>query len=81
MQGLDLSGSRSDFIPQSAKTIAVPNLSGNLYSILKQEVELGGQALEQESAEMNGNAALGLLSAWSASRRPKTFRANSRIKC
>jgi tetratricopeptide (TPR) repeat protein len=52
MQGLDLSGSRSDFIPQSAKTIAVPHLSGNLYSILEQEVELGGQALEQESAEM-----------------------------
>jgi len=52
MQGLDLSGSRSDFIPQSAKTIAVPHLSGNLYSILEQEVELGGQALKNESAEL-----------------------------
>jgi tetratricopeptide (TPR) repeat protein len=51
MQELN-SGSRSDFIPQSAKTIAVPHLSGNLYTILEQEVELGGQALEQKSAEM-----------------------------
>src|SRR6476469_9898747 len=52
MQGLDLSGSRSDFIPQSAQTIAVPNLNGRLYSTLEQEVELGGQALKNGSAEM-----------------------------
>jgi hypothetical protein len=52
MQGLDLLSSRSDFIPQSSKTIDIPHLSGNLYSILQQEVDLGGQALKRESAEM-----------------------------
>ena len=39
-------------IPESAKTIDVPHLSQNLYSILQQEVDLGGQALQRESAEM-----------------------------
>jgi hypothetical protein len=52
MQGLNPLDSKSAFIPQSAKTIDVPHLSGNLYSILQQEVELGGQALKQESADM-----------------------------
>jgi tetratricopeptide (TPR) repeat protein len=52
MQGLDLLDSRSHFIPQSGSTIAVPQSSGNLYSTLEQEVELGGQALERESADL-----------------------------
>jgi hypothetical protein len=52
MQGLALLDSRSHFIPQSGKTIDVPHLSRNLYSILQQEVDLGGQALKRESADM-----------------------------
>jgi tetratricopeptide (TPR) repeat protein len=34
------------------KTIDGPHMSQNLYSILQQEVELGGQALKRESADM-----------------------------
>src|SRR2546423_10043061 len=52
MQGLAPKDSRSHFIPQSGKTIDVPHLSENLYSILQQEVDLGGQALKRESSEM-----------------------------
>src|SRR5438552_11584789 len=52
MQGLAPLDSRSHFIPQSGNTIDVPHLSGNLYSILQQEVDLGGQALKRESADM-----------------------------
>src|SRR5713101_6425716 len=52
MQGLDLLGSKSHFIPQFGKTIDVPHSSGNLYSILQQEVDLGVQALRRESADM-----------------------------
>src|SRR2546427_7695392 len=52
MPGLNLLDSRSHFIPQSGKTIDVPHLSENLYSILQQEVDLGGQALKRESADM-----------------------------
>src|SRR6266705_1378047 len=52
MHGLSLLDSRSHFIPQSGKTVDVPHLSGNIYSILQQEVELGGQALKRESADM-----------------------------
>src|SRR6266542_6828463 len=52
MQGLDLLDSRSHVIPQSGKTIDVSGLSQNLYSILQQEVDLGRQALERESADM-----------------------------
>ena len=52
MQGLDLSNPRSHFIRESAKTIDVPHLSQNLYSILQQEVDLGSQALKRESADM-----------------------------
>jgi tetratricopeptide (TPR) repeat protein len=52
MQGLDLLNSEPHFIPQSSKTIDVPHLSGNLYSILQQEVELGGDALKRGSADM-----------------------------
>src|SRR5437870_10107478 len=52
MQGLDLLNSRSHFIPQSGETIDVPHLSENLYSSLQQEVDLGGQALQRESADM-----------------------------
>src|SRR3989441_6749880 len=52
MQELNLLDSRSHFIPQSGKTIDVPHLSENLYSILQQEVDLGGQALKRESADM-----------------------------
>src|SRR2546427_12692409 len=52
MRGLALLDSGSHFIGQSGNTIDVPHLSGNLYSILQQEVDLGGQALERESADM-----------------------------
>ena len=52
MQGLAPSDSRSHFIRQSGNTIDVPHSSGNLYSILQQEVELGRQALKRESADM-----------------------------
>jgi len=52
MPGLELLDSRSHFIQQSGKTIDLPHLSQNLYSILQQEVDLGGQALKRESADM-----------------------------
>src|SRR5216117_674947 len=52
MPGLDLLNSESHFIRQSDKTIDVPHSSRNLYSILQQEVDLGGQALKRESADM-----------------------------
>src|SRR3989475_5669843 len=52
MEGLAPLDSRSHFIPQSGDTIAVPHSSGTLYSILQQEVDLGGQALQRESADM-----------------------------
>ena len=52
MQGLTLTDSRSHFIRQSGKTIDVPHLSQNLYSILEQEVDLGSQALKRENVEM-----------------------------
>ena len=44
--------STSHFQEESGKTIAVPELSSNLYGTLQQEVELGVQALRSESAEM-----------------------------
>ena len=37
---------------QSVAPIDVPHTSGNLYSVLQQEVELGARALEQRSPEM-----------------------------
>src|SRR2546426_1150443 len=52
MQGLAPLDSRSHFIRQSGNTIDVPQLSRNLYSILQQEVDLGGQALARESDDM-----------------------------
>src|SRR6266436_532248 len=52
MQGLELLDSESHFIRQSGNTIDVPHSSRNLYSILQQEVDLGGQALNRESADM-----------------------------
>ena len=52
MQELDLLDSRSQDIPQSGQTIDVPLLSGDFYSTLQQEVDLGVQALRCESAEM-----------------------------
>src|SRR6266481_231634 len=52
MQGLAPTDSRSHFIRQSSKTIDVPHLSRNLYSIVEQEVDLGSQALKHESADM-----------------------------
>src|SRR3989442_9398707 len=52
MLGLEPLDSRSHFTPPSGKTIDVPHLSGNLYSILQQEVDLGVQAIERESADM-----------------------------
>jgi hypothetical protein len=52
MQGLSLKHSGSHFIGQSGQKIDVPHLSGDLYSILQQEVDLGAQALKRESADM-----------------------------
>ena len=52
MLGLSPLDSGSDFIRQSGKTIDVPHLSGNVYSILQQEVDLGVQSLKRESADM-----------------------------
>jgi tetratricopeptide (TPR) repeat protein len=47
-----LAPSDPSVIPDSGKTIDVPHLSQNLYSILQQEVDLGGQALQRESPDM-----------------------------
>ena len=52
MQGSTLTESRSHFNRQSRKTIDVPHLSRNLYGILADEVALGVQALQRESADM-----------------------------
>src|SRR5688572_17265796 len=52
MQELNVLDSSSQFIPQSGKTMGVPHSSENLYSILQQEVDLGVQALQRESADM-----------------------------
>ncbi len=52
MQRLDPLASTSPFIPHSGNTIDLPPLSGNLYSTLQQEVDLGGQALQRGSADM-----------------------------
>ena len=52
MQGLALTDSKTHFIPQSGKTIDIPRSSRNFYSIVQQEVDLGVQALNRESADM-----------------------------
>lgn len=52
MERLIPSESRSNFIGQCGNSIDVPHLSQNLYAILQQEVDLGGQALQRESADM-----------------------------
>jgi tetratricopeptide (TPR) repeat protein len=46
------SDSRSRSSLPSRETIDIPPLSGNLYSIVQQEVELGSQALKHESADV-----------------------------
>jgi hypothetical protein len=52
MQGLAVSDSKFPTIPQSGKTIDVAHLSANLYSILQDEVYIGGLALTRHSADM-----------------------------
>ena len=52
MQELDQSNSSSHFIGQFGKPHDVPPLSGNLYSTLQQEVDLGVQALARGSGDM-----------------------------
>jgi hypothetical protein len=52
MPGLTLLDSTPHFIRQSSQTIDVPHSSGNLYSIVQQEVDLGVQALRHESADV-----------------------------
>ena len=47
-----LSHSSSSFSPQDGRTIDVPAASRNLYSVLQQEIDLGTQALNRESADM-----------------------------
>ena len=49
---LGLSHSKSSFSPQAGRTIEMPPASRNLYSILQQEIDLGIQALNRESADM-----------------------------
>jgi hypothetical protein len=49
---LDLSHSSSSFSPQAGRTIDVPPEGRNLYSVLQQEIDLGIQALNRESADM-----------------------------
>lgn len=44
--------STSQIIPQSSGSVNIPVVSENLYSILQQEVALGGQVLKSESPEM-----------------------------
>ena len=50
MQRVDLV--RSHFIPHSDTSIDVPQINQNLYCVLQQEVDLGGQALHRESADV-----------------------------
>src|SRR5215813_9800798 len=52
MQALSLSNSKSPSFAQRKKTLDVPGTSRNLYSIVHQEVALGTQALQRESADM-----------------------------
>ena len=52
MPGLDQLDASPQFIGQFGKPNDLPPLSGNLYTTLQQEVDLGVQALERESADM-----------------------------
>ena len=52
MQRLAQVDSRSNCVGQSGPAIHIPDGTGDLYSILQQEVDLGGQALQRESADM-----------------------------
>ncbi|MEP6818732.1 MAG: sulfotransferase domain-containing protein [bacterium] len=52
MLGLDPLDSSSHFTGQFGKPNDVPRVSPNLYSTLQQEVDLGVQALQRESADM-----------------------------
>ena len=52
MQELSLTHSRSSALAQSNKTLEVPGTSQNLYSIVQQEVALGSQALQRQSADI-----------------------------
>ena len=52
MQDLALLDSESHFIGQSVNSIDVPHSSQSLYITLQQEVDLGVQALQRESADM-----------------------------
>lgn len=51
MQGTEQLASRSDSRGQ-ASVIDLPQVSGNLYTVLQQEVDLGVQALNREDADM-----------------------------
>jgi len=48
----DLLESRSNLLPHRGPEIEVPPSSENLYSILQQEVDIGGEALAQERADV-----------------------------
>ena len=52
MRALLPSESKSQSILRSGRMIDVPPLGGNLYSILQQEVDLGGQSLERGNADL-----------------------------
>jgi tetratricopeptide (TPR) repeat protein len=52
MQVLDQIALRSPFVGRSSETIDVAQTSYNLYCTVQQEVELGNQALQRESADM-----------------------------
>src|SRR5215472_6235434 len=52
MQRLSLTNSRPHMRPPSGEPSEVPSNSANLYGVLQQEVDLGVQALQRESADM-----------------------------
>ena len=52
MQCLTQTESRAQFSPAISETIEIPEVSGNLYRTLQQEVELGAQALRSGRADM-----------------------------
>ena len=52
MQSLAHIDSRSSWVGQSGQAVDIPDGTSDLYTILQQEVDLGGQALQRESADM-----------------------------
>ncbi len=53
MQELDQVDQNVDFTGRAGKSLDLPPLSQNLYTVLQQEVELGVQALSRGNADMS----------------------------